>query len=59
MNSVAQITWKKTSYMKESSGRLIFCRILAYFGGHFENIDFLALCIKIPLGKGLKSILQA
>ena len=36
-----------------------FLRILAYFGGHFENIDFLALCIKIQLGIGLKSILQA
>ncbi len=29
MCSATQITWKKTSHMKESSERLIFCIILA------------------------------
>ena len=58
MNSATQITWKKSPHMNESIGWLFWGRILTYFGGHFENIDFPALCVKIQLGIRQKSILR-
>ena len=58
MNSATQITWKKTPHMKKPISWLFWGRILTYFGGHFENIDFSALCVKIQLGIRQKSILR-